>query len=48
MMPTYDTTWTLPVALQTEMDRNGPKWTEMSRNGPEWTEMGKYFLLFSA
>ena len=27
------------VALQTEMDRNGPKWTEMSRNGPKWAEM---------
>ena len=29
------------VALQTEMDRNGPKWTEMSRNGPEWSEMDR-------
>ena len=34
------------VALQTEMDRNGPKWTEMSRNGPKWAEMGNYFFTF--
>ena len=30
---------TVGVALQTEMDRKGPKWTEMSRNGPKWAEM---------
>ena len=40
VFPTFQYIWfgqnvTRTVALQTELDRNGPKWTEMSRNGPK-------------